>query len=64
MFLSRNYDSPGCDWFTTPAKPGTRRAAVAARTRRAAWTRFLAHPEVKAQVCRIYRFKPSSCAGL
>ncbi len=61
---SHDYTQPTCPWFTTPAKPGSRRAALVDRARTARWARFLARPEVQSQVCRLYRFRPERCAGL
>jgi hypothetical protein len=60
---SGNYSQP-CPWFDTPPKPGSARAARQ-DARRAARTRaFVARPEVKSQLCRVYRERPLACAGL
>jgi hypothetical protein len=60
---SRNY-SPPCPWFETPPKPGSAKARRQARRRAASTRRFVAQPEVKSQLCRVYRQRPAACAGL
>ena len=62
--LSTGSREEPCPWFTTPAKPGSRRAALAARRRAATLRRLVAEPAVRAQVCRVYGpARPASCAG-
>jgi hypothetical protein len=60
---SGNYQQP-CPWFDTPPKPGTKRAARLDARRTARTRAFVAQPEVKSQLCRVYRDRPLACAGL
>jgi hypothetical protein len=60
---THNYSQP-CPWFETPPKPGSAKARRYA-ARQATRTRALvAQPEVKSQLCRVYRQRPAACAGL
>jgi hypothetical protein len=60
---THNYSQP-CPWFDTPPRPTSRRAKLERRAQAARTRALVARPEVKAQLCRLYRQRPLVCAGL
>ncbi len=57
-FSTGTYDPNLCSWFTTPAKPGSARAAAQRRGQRQRTRKALRNASVRAQVCRAYLGRP------